>query len=121
MRGKEGPSPDHNLEYAYASCVQKCNVFPFSRLFNFNYKKNINQSNWKITMGNTLYSNLGQSTTELDEIYCKYLNNLFNIYSYLFKSNLASEREEKRTEKCLNECEAKWCNEELFCDIDLNI
>ncbi|SBT32659.1 serine/threonine protein kinase VPS15, putative (VPS15) [Plasmodium ovale wallikeri] len=36
-------------------------------------------------MGNTLYSNLGQSTTELDEIYCKYLNNLFNIYSYLFK------------------------------------
>ncbi|KYO00821.1 putative protein kinase [Plasmodium gaboni] len=36
-------------------------------------------------MGNTLYSNIGHSTTELDDVYCKYLNKLFNIYNYLFK------------------------------------
>ncbi|VTZ76337.1 serine/threonine protein kinase VPS15, putative [Plasmodium yoelii] len=36
-------------------------------------------------MGNTLYSNIGQNTTEPDEIYCKYLNNLYNIYNYLLK------------------------------------
>ncbi|GAW79675.1 hypothetical protein, conserved [Plasmodium gonderi] len=36
-------------------------------------------------MGNTLYSNVGCSSTQLDEIYCKHLNNLYNIYSYLFK------------------------------------
>ncbi|CAD2089189.1 serine/threonine protein kinase VPS15, putative [Plasmodium vinckei lentum] len=36
-------------------------------------------------MGNTLYSNIGQNTTEQDEIYYKYLNNLYNIYNYLLK------------------------------------
>ncbi|SBT87367.1 serine/threonine protein kinase VPS15, putative [Plasmodium malariae] len=36
-------------------------------------------------MGNTLYSNIGHNSSELDEIYCKYLNNLYNIYNYLFK------------------------------------
>ncbi|CXI24105.1 serine/threonine protein kinase VPS15, putative [Plasmodium berghei] len=36
-------------------------------------------------MGNTLYSNIGQNTTEPDDIYCKYLNNLYNIYNYLLK------------------------------------
>ncbi|SCO71269.1 serine/threonine protein kinase VPS15, putative [Plasmodium vivax] len=36
-------------------------------------------------MGNTLYSSTGCSSTQLDDIYGKYLNNLYNIYSYLFK------------------------------------
>ncbi|KJP89570.1 serine/threonine protein kinase [Plasmodium fragile] len=36
-------------------------------------------------MGNTLYSGTGCSSTQLDDIYGKYLNNLYNIYSYLFK------------------------------------
>ncbi|CRG93456.1 serine/threonine protein kinase VPS15, putative [Plasmodium gallinaceum] len=36
-------------------------------------------------MGNTIYSNIGHSTTDLDDIYCKYVNNLYNIYNYLFK------------------------------------
>ncbi|CRG98850.1 serine/threonine protein kinase VPS15, putative [Plasmodium relictum] len=36
-------------------------------------------------MGNTLYSNIGHSTTDLDDIYCKYVNNIYNIYNYLFK------------------------------------
>ncbi|ANQ06937.1 Serine/threonine protein kinase [Plasmodium coatneyi] len=36
-------------------------------------------------MGNTLYSSTGCSSTQLDDMYSKYLNNLYNIYSYLFK------------------------------------
>ncbi|SBO26857.1 serine/threonine protein kinase VPS15, putative [Plasmodium knowlesi strain H] len=36
-------------------------------------------------MGNTLYSSTGCSSTQLDDMYAKYVNNLYNIYSYLFK------------------------------------